>query len=114
MKILDIPQSGKRRDIVSFKSRYGQCQRQLVVPKNQQTPAREHMRGTFGHLARAWSTLLTQAQRDASDASGAQVQSTTIAPPDHPHSCKHVASMFLGCSLLVSSFLFSRHPNLAR
>jgi len=29
----------------------------------------------------------------------------TGVPPDHPHGCKHVASMFLGCSLLVSSFL---------
>ena len=27
------------------------------------------------------------------------------APLDHPHGCKDVASMFLGCSLLVSSFL---------
>ena len=42
-----------------------------------------------------------------------------VAPPDYPHGCKHVASMFLGCSLLVSSFLVppflpswppSRHP----
>jgi hypothetical protein len=28
-----------------------------------------------------------------------------VAPPDHHPSCKDVASMFLGCSLLVSSFL---------
>jgi hypothetical protein len=47
----------------------------------------------------------------------------TIAPLDHPHSCKHVASMFLGCSLLVPSFLVplfmpycprSWHPRLAK
>jgi hypothetical protein len=46
-----------------------------------------------------------------------------IAPPDHPHSCNDVASMFLGCSLLVSSFLVplfvpicprSRHPRHAK
>jgi hypothetical protein len=29
----------------------------------------------------------------------------TVAPPDHPHGCKDVASMFLGCSLVVSGFL---------
>jgi hypothetical protein len=42
-----------------------------------------------------------------------------VASLDHPHCCKHVASMFLGCSLLVSGFLLlplvptrppSRHP----
>ncbi len=47
----------------------------------------------------------------------------TIAPPDHPHGCKDVSSMFLGCSLLVSSFLLplfvpscprSRHPRHAK
>jgi len=75
MKILDIPQNGKRGQIVAFKSRYGQCHRQLVVPKNRQTSAREHMRGAFGRLARAWSALLTQAQRDAWDAAAAKVQS---------------------------------------
>src|ERR1039457_1477073 len=30
---------------------------------------------------------------------------TTVAPPDHLHGCKDVASMFLGCSLVVSGFL---------
>jgi hypothetical protein len=47
----------------------------------------------------------------------------TVAPLDHPASCKHVASMFLGCSLVVSSFLVpllvpycprSRHPRHAK
>jgi len=47
----------------------------------------------------------------------------TVAPLDHRLSCKDVASMFLGCSLLVSSFLLplfvphcprSRHPRHAK
>ncbi len=76
MKILDVPQAGARGTAVSFQSRYGQCQRQRVVPRNVQTPAREHMRGAFGRLARAWSTRLTQARRDAWDAAAAKVQST--------------------------------------
>ena len=46
-----------------------------------------------------------------------------VVPPDHRHSCKHLASMFLGCSLVVSSFFVphfvpfwprSRHPRHAR
>ena len=48
----------------------------------------------------------------------------TVAPLDHPNSCKDVASMFLGCSLLVPSFVVplfvpscpprSRHPRHAK
>ena len=63
MKILDVPKSGKCGNIVAYPGRYGQCQRQLVVPANRKTPARDHMRGAFGRWSRLWGTGLTQAQR---------------------------------------------------
>ena len=75
MKVLSEPSSGKRGNIVAFISRYGQCQRQLVTPKNTWSPAREHMRGSFGRLSRAWSGLLTEAQRQAWCDAGPKVQS---------------------------------------
>ena len=75
MKILSEPSSGKRGNIVAFISRYGQCQRELVIPKNTWSPARDHMRGSFGRLSRAWSGLLTEAQRDAWCEAGPRVQS---------------------------------------
>jgi hypothetical protein len=75
MKILSEPSSGKRGIIVAFISRFGQCQRALVSPKNTWSPARDHMRGAFGRLARAWSGLLTEAQRVAWCEAGPKVQS---------------------------------------
>jgi len=75
MKILSEPSSGKLGNRVAFISRYGQCQRELVTPKNTWSPARDHMRGSFGRLSRAWSQLLTDAQRVAWDTAGPKVQS---------------------------------------
>ena len=75
MKILSEPSSGKRGNTVSYLSPYGQCQRQLVIPANTHSPARERMRRSFGNLAQAWSRLLSQAQRDAWGVAGPLVQS---------------------------------------
>jgi hypothetical protein len=75
MKILSEPSSGKIGNRVAFISRYGQCQREYLIPKNTWSPARDHMRGTFGRLSRAWSQLLTDAQRDAWCEAASQVQS---------------------------------------
>ena len=75
MKTLDIPKSGKCGNIVAYPGRYGQCQRQLVIPANSQTAARDHMRGAFGNLARAWGRRLTEAQREAWNVAGPKVQS---------------------------------------
>ncbi len=63
MKTLDIPKSGKRSNIVAYPSPFGGCERALLVPANTKTPARGHMRGAFGNLARAWGLRLTEAQR---------------------------------------------------
>jgi hypothetical protein len=75
MKILSEPSTGKIGNRVAFISRYGQCQRVLVTPKNTWSPARDHMRGSFGRLSRAWGGLLTEAQREAWDVAGPKVQS---------------------------------------
>jgi hypothetical protein len=75
MKVISIPSSGKRGNIVAYNSRYGLCHRALVVPANPRTPARERMREAFGSFARAWSRVLTQAQREAWDVAGPKVQS---------------------------------------
>ena len=75
MKVLDIPKSGRCSLTVSYQGRYGNCQRQWVSPANLRTAARRHMRGGFGHFARAWGTLLTQAQREPWNVAGPKVQS---------------------------------------
>ena len=75
MKILSEPSSGKLGNRVAFVSRYGQSQRELVVPRNTRSTARDQMRAAFGRLSRAWSTALTDAQRDAWCEAGSKVQS---------------------------------------
>ena len=75
MKTLDIPKSRKCGTIVVYRSRFEKCQRAMVVPKTTKSPARQHMRGKFGRFARAWGTLLTQAQREAWNVTGPKVQS---------------------------------------
>jgi hypothetical protein len=75
MKILDVPQSGKRGQVVAFQSPFGLCLRQWVVPRNTITPARQHMRAIFGNNSRMWSGTLSQEQRDRWCATGPQVMS---------------------------------------
>jgi hypothetical protein len=64
MKILDIPQSGKRGLTVSQGGRNGQISRALVIPTNPRTDAQLRVRNFLGNVASKWSTL-TQEQRDA-------------------------------------------------
>jgi hypothetical protein len=76
MKILDIPQSGKRGLNVSQNGRYGQISRILAIPSNPQTPAQMNVRNVFATNARAWDTL-TQVQRNAWITAAATHQSKT-------------------------------------
>jgi hypothetical protein len=64
MKILDIPQSGKRGLYVSQNSRYGQISRILVIPSNPRTEAQMDVRRALGSVTARWRTL-TQEQRNA-------------------------------------------------
>jgi hypothetical protein len=75
MKILDIPKSGKCGQVVAFRSRFGLCLRQLVVPRNKVTSARQFMRGAFGRHSHAFSHQLTQQQQDRWNLAGGQVMS---------------------------------------
>ena len=77
MKTLDIPKSGKCGNIVAYQSRYGSCQRQLVVPANTQSPARQQRRRDFGGFAGAWGRVLAEEQRVAWNVAGPMVQSKT-------------------------------------
>jgi hypothetical protein len=62
MKILDIPQSGKRGLTVSQNGRYGQISRALVIPTNPRTAPQQSVRGIFTTQAARWRAL-TAAQR---------------------------------------------------
>jgi hypothetical protein len=64
MKILDIPQSGRRGLTVSQGGRYGQISRAFVVPSNPRTEAQMGVRRALGSATARWRTL-TEEQRNA-------------------------------------------------
>ena len=64
MKILDIPQSGKRGLYVSMSSRYGLVSRILGIGSNPRTAFQMGVRRAFGSVAARWRTL-TEDQRNA-------------------------------------------------
>ncbi len=75
MKILDIPQSGKRGLTVSIRSPFGLCSRTHFYPKRTVTPARERMWGVFRSNSQMWSRTLSEDQRHRWCATGAKVMS---------------------------------------
>ena len=74
MKIIDIPQSGKLGTFITFRTRYGQVRRPYVIPKNPRTARQVGVRSRFGRVSALWRTL-TEEQRTAWKAAGAQVRS---------------------------------------
>jgi len=57
MKVLDIPRSGKRGNMVWQRNRYGQYCYPAFVPFNPNSPAQAEVRGTFGAVSKRWRTL---------------------------------------------------------
>jgi hypothetical protein len=74
VKVHDIPSSGKRGKIVAFKSRFGQCQRQLVPPTKHRTTAQLRAQSAFGGASLGWNQL-TEEQREAWCAAAKMVRS---------------------------------------
>jgi hypothetical protein len=61
---LGVPQSGKVGTTVNVATRYGQIQRQYVVPKDPKTPDQIRIRSNLGQIAARWRKL-EEAQRQA-------------------------------------------------
>ncbi len=74
MKIIDIPQSGKRGLYVSQQGRYGLISRAYVVPANPRTPAQMSVRAILARVAARWRGL-TEEQRAAWVAAASGVMS---------------------------------------
>jgi len=74
MKILDIPQSGKRGRTVSQDGAFGQVSRTLVIPQNPRTEAQLNRRQVLGMLAHNWRTI-AEASRVAWNEAGRLVKS---------------------------------------
>jgi hypothetical protein len=57
VRVLDIPRSGKRGNMVWQSNRYGQYCYPAFIPYNPRTPAQVAVRGTFGAVSARWRTL---------------------------------------------------------
>lgn len=73
MKILDIPQSGKRGLYVSQNGRYGQISRIFVVPANPRTTDQSNVRERLTKMTQAWRGL-TANQRTAWNGAASKLQ----------------------------------------
>ena len=76
MKILDIPQSGKRGLNVSQNGAFGQISRALAIPSNPRSPRQMVVRSNLSRVAAAWRAL-TEAQRVAWMAAAKEAKSNT-------------------------------------
>ena len=76
MKILDIPQSGKRGLNVSQNGAFGQISRALAIPANPRTPRQMAVRANLSRVAAAWRAL-QETQRAAWMAAATEVKSNS-------------------------------------
>ena len=76
MKILDIPQSGKRGLNVSQNGAFGQISRALAIPSNPRSPRQMAVRSNLSKVAAAWRAL-QEAQRVAWVAAAKEAKSNT-------------------------------------
>ena len=76
MKILDIPQSGKRGLNVSQNGAFGQISRALVIPANPRTSAQMSVRARLGRVAASWRAL-QEVQRAAWMAAAKEAKSSS-------------------------------------
>jgi hypothetical protein len=76
MKILDIPQSGKRGLTVSMKSAFGLVSRIAAIPANPRTPSQMGVRAILSRVSASWRGL-QEAQRAAWMAAAKEVKSNS-------------------------------------
>jgi len=76
MKILDIPQSGKRGLYVSQGGRYGQISRALVIPANPRSVRQMSVRAIFTRVTTSWRSL-QESQRAAWVAAASGISSAS-------------------------------------
>jgi hypothetical protein len=60
MRTLTVPQSGKKGTTVSVLTRYGQVEREFVVPKDPRTSDQLRIRSNLGRIASRWRYLTPQ------------------------------------------------------
>ena len=83
--------SGKRGNIVSIRTFFGQAERQLAIPRNPRAQAQQRVRVTLGSIASRWRGL-TDAQRGAW---------TALASGTHSKPRLGQSGRLTGCQLFI-------------
>src|ERR1039458_22350 len=76
MKILDIPQTGKRGLTVSLKSAFGLVSRIVAIPANPRTPSQMGVRAILSRVSASWRGL-QEVQRAAWMAAAKEAKSNS-------------------------------------
>ena len=63
MKVQREPCTGKLQNVVYYLSRFGQCCRALVIPRDPATEAQARARSHFAYASGGWGLQLTEAER---------------------------------------------------
>jgi len=95
-----IPLAAANAASSAFVGRYGLTLRQHVIPRKTISPARERVWSAMGCFARAWSTKLTQPQRDRWTLAGSSAPSAPglLNPAHSPaSSCLRVLTAQRSC-----------------
>jgi hypothetical protein len=109
MKILDIPQSGKRGVTVSLGGRYGQVSRALVIPGNPQTEDQLLIRNFLSNAASLWRQI-SEAQRLAWIAAAEAVQSRPTLGQSGPLTGMQLFAKINCSNLIVGQAVVSDPP----
>ena len=109
MKILDIPQSGKRGLNVSQNGRFGQISRTLVIPTNPQTDSQMEIRYNLTSVARRWRSL-TDEQRAAWRSTAPAFNSKTRCGTNGPLTGHQLFVKVNATNLLIGADLTTTPP----
>ena len=77
MKIIDVPQTGKKGITVAMPSRYGQVIRQLAIPTNPRSEDQMAVRSRLSKFSKAWRNL-TQNQRESWITAAAKINTVPV------------------------------------
>jgi hypothetical protein len=111
MKKLDVPQSGKIGSTVSVNTRYGQIQRQYIIPKDPHAPDQVRIRSNLGRISARWRTL-TPEQRFAWMARGRHASTRSrLGTSAHLSGCQFFIKINCARAAIGADYLVNPPPD---
>jgi len=111
MKKLDVPQSGKIGSTVSVNTRYGQIQRQYIIPRDPHAPDQVRIRSNLGRISARWRTL-TPEQRFAWMARGRHASTRSrLGTSAHLSGCQFFIKINCARAAIGADYLVNPPPD---